>query len=266
VPHQIANIHTAFNVVTTLVLFPLIGFFEKTVTKLFPGQDITIQKNAVHLDQHLIQTPALALEQVKKEIARITRITHTMLNLSFERFEKRDLIIEKKILDRESAVDSVTEDIIRYLTKVSQKTLGLRLSNQLTNLLHIAYDIERTGDHAESILYLIRVKEENNMVFSKIEEEELKRGFDQVKYMFKTLSVGIEDDSTSKLRHCEKVEAEIDEIVKEVRTNHLTRLRNGECPPHSGVIFADIFLHLERMGDLLYAISRNFLNIKEYKV
>jgi phosphate:Na+ symporter len=136
----------------------------------------------------------------------------------------------------------------------------------LTNLLHIAYDIERTGDHAESILYLIRVKEENNMLFSGKEAEELKKGFDQVKYMFKTLTVGIEDDSINKLKKCEEIEAGIDKIVREARTNHLTRLRNEECQPQSGVIFADIFLHLERMGDLLYAISKNFLNIKEYRV
>lgn len=264
VPHQIANIHSAFNLVTTLVLFPFIGFFEKVVTKLFPGQDVTIQKNAMHLDQRLIQTPTMALEGVKKELGRMTRITHTMLDLDYERFEKKSTTIEKKILDREAAVDSITEDIIRYLTKVSQKTLGMRQSNQLTNLLHVAYDIERAGDHAESILYLIRVKEENNMIFNKTEEKELKKGFDQVKYMFKTLTVGIEDDSISKLKKCEEIEAGIDEIVKEARTNHLERLRKEECPPHSGVIFADIFLHLERMGDLLYAISKNFLDIKEY--
>ena len=133
-------------------------------------------------------------------------------------------------------------------------------------MIHIAYDIERAGDHAESILYLIRVKEENNMTFNEKESEELKKGFNQVKYMFKTLSVGIEDDSVSKLKKCEEIEAGIDQVVKQARTNHLIRLRNEECQPHSGVIFADIFLHLERMGDLLYAISRNFLNIKEYKV
>jgi Na+/phosphate symporter len=189
-----------------------------------------------------------------------------MLNLSFERFEKRDTIIEKKLLDRESAVDSITEDIIRYLTKISQKTLGMRLSNQLTNLLHVAYDIERTGDHAESILYLIRVKEENNMTFSKAELYELQKAFEQVKYMFKTLTIGIEDDSVNKLKQCESIENKIDEIVKEARTNHLVRLRNEECAPHSGVVFADIILHLERIGDLLYAVSRNLLDIKHFTV
>lgn len=262
VPHQIANIHTSFNIITTLVLFPLIGFFEKIVVKLFPGKDVTVDKNALHLDSRLIQTPPLALEQSKKELTRVTQITHTMLKLSFERLSKRDALTEKKILDRETAVDSITEDIVRYLTRVSQKTLGMRLSKQLTNLLHIAYDVERTGDHAESILYLIRVKEDNNMTLSGTETQELNQAFDRVNYMFKTLITGMEDDSLVKLKKCEEIETQIDEIVKVARTNHLIRLRSEECPPHSGVFFADIILHLERIGDLLYAISRNLIEIK----
>ncbi len=265
IPHQIANIHASFNIITTVVLFPFIGFFEKIVVKIFPGKDIVVQKNALHLDNQLIQTPSLAMELVKKESIRMIKITHTMLKLAFERLDKKDTRIEEKLLDRESAVDSITEDIIRYLTKVSQKTLGKRQSNQLTDLLHIAYDVERTGDHAESMMYLARVKEENNMIFNKDESEELEKTFDKVNYMFKTLIIGIEDDSIIKLKQCESIEDRIDEIVKDARTNHLDRLRKEECSLSSGVIFADIILHLERIGDLLYAISRNFINIKEYK-
>lgn len=265
VPHQIANIHTAFNVITTIILFPLIGFFEKTVLKIIPGKDITVHKNALYLDSRLINTPALSLEQTKKELLRVTKIAQTMLNLSFERLYKKDIIIEKKVLDREAAMDSVTEDIIRYLTKISQKSLGLRLSNKLTNLFHIAYDAERAGDHAESILYLILVKEENNIAFSKIAFEELEMAHNKVNHLFNSLIAGMENSDIDKLRRCEKIESEIDLMVKEIRTNHLKRLQNGECVPLSGVVFADIILHLERTGDLLYGISRNLLNIKEYK-
>jgi len=264
VPHQIANIHTTFNIITTFVLFPFIGFFERIVTKIFPGQDITIQKNALHLDSRIVQTPSLALEQVNKEILRTIKISHTMLILSFERFTKKDTALEKKILDREVAIDSITEDMVRYMTKISQKTLGQRLSNQLTSMLHVVYDVERTGDHAESILYLIRVKEENNMAFNEAELVELEKGFNQVKYLFKTLIIGIEDHSINKLKHCKKIEANIDEIVKDSRSNHLIRLRKKECLPDSGVIFADLILHLERIGDLLYTISMNYLDTQEY--
>jgi len=264
VPHQIANIHTSFNLITTIILFPMIGLFEKIVVKLFPGKDITVHKNALYLDNRLIQTPSLSLDQAKKELLRVTKITQTMHNLSFERLYKKDIVIEKKLLDRESAVDSITEDIIRYLTKVSQRSLGLRLSNKLTNLLHIAYDAERAGDHAESILYLVLVKEENNMAFSKIAFLELEQAHDKVNHMFKVLISGMENSNLNKLKQCERIESEIDAIVKEIRTNHLVRLQSGECMPLSGVVFADIILHLERTGDLLYGISRNLINIEQY--
>ena len=70
----------------------------------------------------------------------------------------------------------------------------------------------------------------------------------------------MENTDNEKLEECEKIEAEVDAIVKETRTNHLIRLRKNECMPLSGVTFTDIILHLERIGDLLYGISRNFKN------
>jgi phosphate:Na+ symporter len=266
VPHQIANIHTSFNILTTIILFPMIGLFEKVVLKLIPGKDITVHKNALHLDGRLISTPALSLEQTNKELLRITKIDKTMLNLAFERLQNKEVLIEKKLLDREAAVDSITEDIIRYLTKISQKSLGLRLSNKLTNLLHVAYDAERAGDHAESILYLILVKDENNISFSKAALEQLELAHNKVDHLYDILISGMENNNLKKLKQCEKIESEIDLLVKETRTDHLKRLQNGDCVPLSGVVFSDIIMHLERIGDLLYGISRNLLNIKEYKI
>jgi phosphate:Na+ symporter len=266
VGRQIANIHTAFNIVTTLVLFPMIGLFEKIVVKVFPGKDIIINKNAIHLDKNILRTPGIALEQSKKELYRVTKITQEMFNLSLDRLRDRNVIIEKKLLDRETAVDSITEDIIRYLTQISQKSLNLTQSNALTNLLHISYDAERAGDHSESILYLALIKEENNMKFSKVEDKELEQIQKKINSMYRTLLSGVEDNNIKKLHSCEKIETEVDEMVREYRTNHLIRLRNGKCMPTSGVVFADIILHIERISDLLYRISRNLLDILEYEV
>jgi len=252
--------HTTFNVVTTIILFPLIGWYEKFIIKIFPGQDVVVNKNALYLDNRLIKTPVIALGQVEKEVIRISKLASEMLNMTHIRLNKNDANIEKKLLDREAAIDSVTEDTVRYLTKTSQTYLTNALSIKLTNLLHIAYDLERAADHAESILYLIDVKEENRMSFTKPASFELEKTYEKVELLFDTLINGMENADNKKLEECEKIEAEIDIIVKETRTNHLIRLRKNECMPLSGVTFTDIILHLERIGDLLYGISRNFKN------
>jgi phosphate:Na+ symporter len=84
--------------------------------------------------------------------------------------------------------------------------------------------------------------------------------------MFKVLISGMENTNLDKLKQCEKIESGIDEIVREMRTAHLVRLQKGECQPLSGVAFADIVLHLERTGDLLYGVSRNLINITSKKL
>ena len=260
VPHQIANIHTTFNIITTIILFPFIAYYEKFIIKIFPGQDVVVNKNALYLDIRLIKTPVIALGQVEKEVIRVSKLAHEMFKLSHERLHKNDANIEKKLLDREAAIDSITEDTVRYLTKASQAYLTNALSIKLTNLLHIAYDLERAADHAESILYLIDVKEENRMSFTKPASLEIEKTYEKVELLFDTLINGMENADNKKLEECEKIEAEVDAIVKETRTNHLIRLRKNECMPLSGVTFTDIILHLERIGDLLYGISRNFKN------
>ena len=261
VPHQIANMHTIFNVTTTIILFPLINYFEKLVVKLYPGKDVVEHKNAIYLDKMLIKTPAIALDQTKKELLRLVKIAKLMLETAFQRLKSKDTNLEKRVLDREAAVDSVTEDIIKYLTQVSRQSLTLTLSNKLTNLMHMAYTTERTGDHAESMLYLMIVKEENRMIFNKIELEELDNLNNKVIEMFDLLLDGMENSNLESLETCEINEAEIDAIVKTMRLNHLKRLQSGECMPLSGVIFADIVLHFERIGDLLYDVSRNMREI-----
>jgi phosphate:Na+ symporter len=262
VPHQIANMHTIFNVTTTIILLPMIGLFEKFIIKIFPGKDVVINKNAIHLEPRLIKTPIIALEQVSRELTRLLNISREMFELTHKRLHKQDTNLEKQILDREAAVDSVTEDTVRYLTKISQAYLTNALSNKLTNLLHASYDIERTSDHTESIMYLIIVKEENKMIFSDEANLELQNAYSKVGELFDSLLEGIEKNDPVKLLKCEELESGLDAIVKEIRTNHLIRIRNNKCMPLSGVTFTDIILHLERMGDLLYGVSMIYRSLE----
>jgi len=264
VPRQIANIHTIFNVVTTVILLPMVGIFEKVIIKIFPGKDVVINKNAIYLEKRLIKTPSLAMEQAKKELIRLVGITNEMLNLSIERIKNKDVTIEKKMLDREVAVDSITEDIIRYLTVVSQSALAYPLSEELTDLLHIAYDVERTGDHAESILYLGRLREENRMTFSQEAYDEIDTAHQKANEIYFCLISGATENNIEQINDCERLESELDSLVKLARNNHMQRLQKGSCMPLSGVVFADIILHIERTGDLLYGISR--ILIKKEKV
>jgi len=133
----------------------------------------------------------------------------------------------------------------------------------LTNLLHVAYDIERAADHAESIMYLSQIKEENKMVISELANKELVQTHKKLDRMYEVLISAVEDDNTAKYTEVDSIESEIDSTVKIIRVNHLTRLQNGECMPLSGIIFADIIMHFERIGDLLHGISRSMVKNKQ---
>ena len=86
----------------------------------------------------------------------------------------------------------------------------------------------------------------------------------KVNLLYNSLISGMEKNDLNRLKQCEKIESEVDSMVKKIRITHLIRLQKGECMPLSGVVFSDIVLHLERTADLLYGISRNLLNISQY--
>ena len=99
------------------------------------------------------------------------------------------------------------------------------------------------------------------MKFSTVEDRELEKIQKKINTMYRTLLTGMESSDVDMLSKCETIESEVDNMVREFRTNHLLRLRNGKCMPTSGVVFADIILHIERISDLLYRVSRNLIDI-----
>ena len=50
-------------------------------------------------------------------------------------------------------------------------------------------------------------------------------------------------------REALELEKGIDDLERELRRNHISRINTGKCFPGSGVIYLDIMSNLERVGD-----------------
>ena len=93
-------------------------------------------------------------------------------------------------------------------------------------------------------------------MFSEIAQKEISEAHKKANEIYYSLLSGMSENNIEKIKECERLESELDFIVRMVRDNHLIRLQKGQCTPLSGVVFSDIILHLERVGDLLFAISK----------
>ena len=250
IARQIANVQTSLNIMCTLIGLPLVGLFAKVVTLLVPGEEVIIERGAIYLDPHIVETPSVALGQATKELTRMGRLTVEMLDYDFEIIFNPKKNSRKHVEQREDAVDNLAAEITKYLTKISQKSMSPEQSRRLTILMHVVNDVERAGDHAESIMKIIDEKNNEKITFSKSAEKELQKLYSDVKTMYSNIIDAFEKDDAEKAKKYQRFENKIDKIARNAHMEHIKRLKDGVCLSQAGIVFLDAVNHFERIGDL----------------
>lgn len=263
---QIANAHTFFNVVNTVIQFPFAFLLVKLINYIIPGEPEVIERGLKYIDDRLLETPSLALVQVKKEIARMGSLALETLKDSIDTFLKYDEKKDKLAREKETVINELARETTRYLALLSRTSLPVDEYKSITYFISAVNDMERVGDHAMNILELAEFREEHKLPFSQDAINELlemavkvQETFDLAIYSF----LHWDEESAKKILANEE---EIDSMEKILRSNHIKRLNEGTCNPSSGVIFLDMLSNFERVGDHSFNIATYVLNIdKNYK-
>ena len=155
VPRQIANAYTIFNILNMLIFIGFTGYFAKIVTWLVPIKEEESEKVIIkpkYLDKSLIDTPAVALQNVRFEIARMGKIVQEMLTEFREAMINRDRERLDNLHKMDDRVDILEGDILRYLATLRAETLSEQESEEINNAMIISDNIESVGDIIETDL------------------------------------------------------------------------------------------------------------------
>lgn len=249
----ISIFHTVFNITVTVALFP----FGKQIVKL-SGLFVSKEKNVKqkeedivrsHLDERILETPGLALENAKNEIVRMGELAFKNLDAGYQIIAKKDSKKLEEIFEVEQTINNLETIITDYLVKINNSELNEHQVKTVTGLFHVINDIERIADHAENIGELVREYYDNDVKFSDAAFKELEHMFNLSK---ESLNAAIEvrrDFDAKLLRKVKQNEEIIDAMEVELRKKHINRLSQNICVPASGVIFLDIISNLERVSD-----------------
>ena len=246
----IAFSHGAFNVTNTIIQFPFIGALAYLVTKLIPGEDEVVKYEPLYLDENLItQAPSIALGNAKKELLHLGGYADKAFNLSYDYIVHQNEKTAEKGHKTEEAINTIDEDLTRYLIRLSSEALSPRESEVLTNILDSSRDLERIGDHAEALInltdYLIRKK----VVFSEAALAELEDIYNQTHQFVEDALKAVENNDVSLANQLVARHEAIEKLEKKLRKTHIRRLNHGECTPQAGVNFIDIISHYTRVAD-----------------
>jgi len=256
-PRQIANAHTLFNVINTIIFLPFIAIYTKLLTKIIKGkEEEEVESEPKYLEPHLLNTPPIAMDAATKEIIRTLALAKKMVSFAMDSFFKDDLKSLSKITKGEEAVDNLRLFITNYLVELMQRELSVEESIKIPPLIHVINDVERIGDHAENLRDLVEQKIESKLPFSNTATDELRRMYQEVDQMtlstINALSTADRKEALSIIRE----ENHINALRDELKDNHVKRLEQGICKVLSGVVFLDIISNFEKIADHLNNIAQ----------
>ncbi|NLY85350.1 MAG: Na/Pi cotransporter family protein [Tissierellia bacterium] len=249
VKRQIANAHTLFNLINVIIQLPFANLLVKIARTIIPGDGKLEVQEAKFLDPRIVETPSIALGQVKKEILRMGSLALDNLNkvrYAFveERYENIDLVLEQ-----EQKINRLQREITDYLVMLSNAPISDEEHKRVNIFFNIINDIERVGDHAENIAELAMERRDNNFPFTDQAIGELHEIFDKVSEAFQQALEAFKSNNEALAKGVLKLEDEVDILERQNRANHIERLNKGQCLTGSGIIFLDAISNLERMAD-----------------
>jgi len=257
---RIAVAHSLFNVFNAFVVFlPLLPWLEKVSVWMVRGKEAAVQAGPKFLEEHLLDTPPVALEQARREIVRMGKIAQSAVNDAIEGFFKNDSRLLADVEPKEEAVDSLQSEITRYLVALSQKNLSLEESESLPVLMHTVNDVERVSDHAVNIVELAERKINDDLPFTNFAIKELTHMSGRVDAMLNKVLQALEKNDKELAKQALKIEEELNTLQIELRRSHAERLNRGECKLLSGLVFLDFVDNLEKIGDHLTNIAQGII-------
>ena len=256
----IAFAHGSFNMMTTVLLFPFIGVLEYLVVKIIKDKkEDEEEAYKTTLDPALITAPVIALGQVKQELITMTGFALKNFKTSVSYFFDRDEKLFEKVEKREEKINTVDQEITKYLALLSKQDFGEKEGEEIAAYLDLCRDIERVGDHAHGIVKDVKYGISKKFKFSDTAYAEIRELEEIVENMIATATVALKESSIDKAVEVIDLHNKEREKEKKIRKNHIKRLSEQTCEIKAGLSFVDLVLHFTRIADHTRNIAERVL-------
>ena len=248
ISRQIANAHTSFNVVMTLLWLPFIWLMVKIVTRIIPDRKTAAGDSdpavALYLDDRLLGQPIVALQLVAKETVRCGETVRAAMHDMGAALRDKDV----KRLDvssrKAAAAGEVCQQVTDYLAELF--ATGLLNEDQVTrtaNLMSAINDIERIGQLCGDVAQIARRSD-----FSDKASEDLRDAMFLAEEMFAGAMRSMASGDSDEARRVNEGNSRMIEIEMHMRKGHMKRVASKECSPSLTKAFNRVLSDIERIG------------------
>lgn len=268
-PAQIANLHTMFNIVTTILLLPFGTWLGKIATFILKDPKGEEEKEGMHvqflLDVKRINSEkygisVVCMEGIKKELTRMMKMAESNVREAFEAVTLKDKKKYELVEQREEYVDFLNKEISKYITSILPFETTKAGSQMFNSLFTITSNIERISDHSVNIAGYSNIIAEKEIAFSGHAYGEL----EQMQQMCAKLLDGLLEKPAGYVSWHEKIacmEQKIDDMTLQYRDNMYERIHVGECSDDGSILFSEMLTDFERIGDHALNIANEMLKM-----
>lgn len=260
--YGIAIAHSAFNIACTAILLPASGLLERLAIRLVP--DGRKKESEVTLDERLLATPPLALEQCSVVTEDMAYYAAGAMKKAIECVSDFDLKAAQEVRDSEDETDKYEDMLGTYLLKLGAEPLSDENSEEVTELLKLIGDFERIGDHAVNVIESAEELHEKQLEFSRSAKYELSVMSSAVCEVLDLAVKAFADNDAQAAKAVEPLEQVVDDLKNELRTRHILRMKKGECSIEAGFVWSDLLTDLERASDHCSNIALCVLDMKKH--
>ena len=255
---QIAMFHTFFNVLFTLLFCPFINIFVKLAKLIIPDKKEDIQES--YIDDRFLTTPAVAVMQVSKEVARMGRLAIETLNESIDAFVAHNKEKTPEIHEKIRLIDTINENIVAYLVKISTNS-NINKDEEFLAILHNSVnDLYRSVEIADNMTKYTRHLVDDELVFSEVVFQQLVVFKEKINEQYNNVEKVLLDKEYELIGQIDLLEDQMDAMRSKLIKDHIARLEKGECSLSSSSVFINLVSNLERAGDHLHVIAHSIVD------
>ena len=228
---QIANMHTLFNISTTILLIPFGNYLAKLATKILPekAEEKEHHKHLKYIKSvdtrvdATFGTSAINLQNLRNEIQRMLEMARVNVEESFDAFLAGSSRLLGDVDKREDYIDYLNKEISRAAAKMMAHETNVKASKNIGSYLDMTSNIERIGDHAVNICDYTKLIEEKHIVFSDDAKQQMEEMKMICEKMFHNISK-VPEDTQEWLQKVHDSENFIDQKTEEFYESHLERI------------------------------------------
>lgn len=265
---QIANLHTLFNIVTTLLLLPAGNLLATLSEKILPDTENEDDSgyycalSRIHgSGTDNFGASAINMENTKKEILRMLSMAKENVYDSFDAFANKDIQLAENIEKKEEYVDFLNKEISKHISRVITHERTEKGSRVFSVYHTITGNIERISDHAMNISGYSQILLQKNVEFSDNAMSEIKK-MQQVCDRLLEHLINPQSDALDEFAAVASMEQMIDDMTREYRANMLKRIQEGTCTDEGSILYSEMLTDFERIGDHALNISQGYTEIR----